>query len=197
MRVKFRLARIVVLLYTIIAVSSVFILNTVQAKNIERKLPTAINNLLNDDECIVSHFALIDISIPSQENLLANTWQDTDIKLNQYLIKAMANRAEIFLACQVNQSDVLSSQYILLDLGSLTVIWRYLGSKYSTLNGGFKTHQIRLIRGNNNDDSAPANIELLQTTLPAKHEKPYMPGPPLTLLFSYQESIGYVKTETP
>lgn len=197
MAVNCCLARIKLLLYTLMVVSSVFIFNTVQAMDIERKLPTAIDDLFNDDECTVSHFAVIDISIPSQQNLLTNKWQGTGNKLNQYLIKAMANRGEIFLACQVNKDGLLSSQYILLDLDSLTVIWRYLGSKYSTLNGGFKTHQIRLIRGKNNDDSVPSNIELLQTTVPAKDEKPHMPGPPLTLLFSYQESIGYVQTETP
>lgn len=86
------------------------------------------------------------------------------------------------------QGKFNSSSLVLIELQSYGIIWNEEISSQSD-SGGFKTVAANF--GKNK--SGYLQISLIQTSLPAVGEKPYMPGAPLRLLYTYKPGVGYLR----
>lgn len=94
----------------------------------------------------------------------------------------------LLLKLTQRNDDIETDEAILVDIHATPkILWREPIRRVDTSTGsGFDTHEIRF----NPQADGHGDIVLIQTTLPAKGDAAFRPGPPLELRFRYQRD-GY------
>lgn len=141
---------------------------------------------------LVSSVYIVDLLGEEAEIPLDKNLNSMVRAINVYGDDLSKHERHLAILFQIEQKKTLgkfnSSSLVLIELQSYKIIWNEKISSQSD-SGGFLTVAAYFEENKN----GYLQISLIQTSLPAAGEKPYMPGAPLRLLYIYNPETGYLR----